>query len=354
MTVPAGALAPAAPPAPPYHLHVGDALDAYATWPAPETIISDGAYGLRLFPGDPPTPDDLGAWYEPHVAAWAKYATPATTLWFWNSEVGWANVHPTLVKHGWEYETAHVWDKGIAHIAGNVNGKKIRRFPVVTELCVMYSRALRLPIGGGETLPVQEWLRQEWKRTGLPMRETNKACGVIDAATRKYFTTCHLFYLPPPEMAVRLYEYANRHGKPTDRPYFSLNDAGTQPVTEIAWERLRYRWNHKHGLTNVWTTPALHGKERVKKTASGQSLHANQKPLALMRRIIEACTTEDDPVWEPFGGLASGSVAAVELGRRAYVAEPQTDIAQVALHRLKDAHARSFTVRHDLFNPPDE
>ena len=40
---------------PAYLLHRGDALNAYAEWPAPTVIISDGAYGLASFPGDDPS-----------------------------------------------------------------------------------------------------------------------------------------------------------------------------------------------------------------------------------------------------------------------------------------------------------
>src|SRR5206468_157754 len=127
-------------------------------------IRADGPYGLGQFPGDPPTPGGLPEWYEPHVAAWSERALPETTLWFWNSELGWATVHPTLVKHGWEYRAAHVWNKGIGHIAGNVNGKTIRGFPVVTELCVQYVRAVQLPTPDGRRLPLKEWLRAEWQR----------------------------------------------------------------------------------------------------------------------------------------------------------------------------------------------
>jgi hypothetical protein len=146
---------------PGYLLHCGDALDAYASWPAPATIISDGAYGVRGFHGDTIGAEGLAAWYSQHVAAWSRYATPATTLWFWNTEVGWATVHPLLAEHGWEYVQAITWDKGIAHIAGNVNGKTIRRFPVVTELCVFYQRRFELP-GPNGLMPVQRWLRYEW------------------------------------------------------------------------------------------------------------------------------------------------------------------------------------------------
>ena len=109
---------------------VGDSLEAYEKWPTPTAIISDGAYGVLGFEGD--TSDHLGIpeWYEAHVAAWSKAATPQTTLWFWNSEIGWAAAHPILEKHGWRYVNANVWNKGRGHIAGNVNTQKIRRFPV--------------------------------------------------------------------------------------------------------------------------------------------------------------------------------------------------------------------------------
>src|SRR5690606_1700911 len=69
-----------------------------------------------------------------------KAAQPATTLWFWNTEIGWATVHPLLAEQGWEYVQTIVWDKGIAHIAGNVNGDTIRQFPVVAGTTNTFSR----------------------------------------------------------------------------------------------------------------------------------------------------------------------------------------------------------------------
>jgi hypothetical protein len=44
-------------------------------------------------------------------------------------------------------------------------------------------------------------------------------------------------------------------------------------------------------------------------------------------------------VWEPFGGLASASVAAVETGRFPCVAEIDHDFAEIAAQRLDDALA---------------
>lgn len=328
--------------------------------------MSDGAYGVRGFHGDTVGPEGLADWYRPHIEAWSRAAKPSTTLWFWNTEVGWANVHPVLEAHGWRYVETVTWDKGIAHIAGNVNGKTIRRFPVASEIAVLYERVLVLPVrsgndvgavsdagvGGtgngpdGGRLDAQTWMRAEWRRSGLPMYRANEACGVKNAATRKYLTADWLWYFPPGEMVERMAEYCTRHGAALgerDRPYFSID--GVTPPTAKEWDSLRYSWNHVHGFTNVWSRPPLHDSERLKgslrraaprvyKPSRASTTHLNQKPLEFMERMIGAVTRPGDTVWEPFGGLASGSVAAVALGRVPYVAEIDPEFAGVARDRL--------------------
>jgi site-specific DNA-methyltransferase (adenine-specific) len=145
-------------------------------------------------------------------------------------------------------------------------------------------------------------------------------------------------------MMERLAAYANDHGTASGWPYFSLD--GTTPVTAKAWDTLRYRWNHTHGLTNVWSRPPLHDSERLKgtmrraaprvyKPTGASSAHLNQKPLEFMERLIYAVTDPEDVVWEPFGGLASASVAAVALGRRAYTAEMDRHFSRLAEERLQ-------------------
>ena len=325
-------------------LYNRDALDVYRYWPTPTTIISDGAYGVGGFPGDPRTIDGLKEWYEPHVAAWSRHVRPSTTLWFWNTEVGWATIHPLLVENGWEYVQAITWDKGISHIAGNINGDTIRQFPVVTEVCVFYRRRLELPSDDGRMKIGKEWLRHEWQRAGLTLSKANTACRVKNAATRKYLTQDWLWYWPPPEMMARLAAYANEYGRPAGRPYFSLN--GESPVTSDEWATLRDRWTHLHGLTNVWTHPPVNGNERfrsggkrsaprVHNPGKQAAAHLNQKPLEFMRRVVTASTQCGDMLWEPFGGLCSAVVAAVELGRDAYAAEPVTDFFDIAVERIR-------------------
>ncbi len=107
-------------------------------------------------------------------------------------------------------------------------------------------------------------------------------------------------------------------------------------LTAEVWDRLRAKWTHAHGLTNVWQEPPVHNGERVRVPGSGSRyLHANQKPLSLMERQILASTSPNDVVWEPFGGLCSATVAAVKLGRVAYTAEVNRQFFDAAVDRVR-------------------
>lgn len=308
----------------------GDAMEFYDTWESPTVIISDGPYGIGGYPGDPKTHDELGEWYKPHIKKWSEKSTPQTTLWFWNTEVGWATVHPILIKYGWRYRNCHVWDKGLGHIAGNVNGKSIRKLPVVTEVCVQYTKDPLFKIDGKE-LSMKEWLRYEWARTGLPFSKTNEVCGVKDAATRKYFTLSHLWYFPPAEAFEKIQEFANLHGDKTKNPFFSID--GEKPITKDEWSKLRAKFNFSHGITNVWREPTVNGKERLKNGM--KSIHMNQKPLKLMNLIIRATSDSGDLVWEPFGGLCSAMIASAELNRRGVSCEINEEVYQEAIKRIE-------------------
>lgn len=305
----------------------GDSLDYYNEWLPPDVIISDGGYGILGFEGDTSDHLDLPEWYEPHIRQWSEKIPRAATLWFWNSEVGWAAVHPVLEKYGWRYVSCNIWNKGKAHIAGNVNTSKIRHFPIVTEVCVKYVKEVYL---NGMTL--QKWLYQEWKRTGLPLRKANEACGVKDAAVRKYLDQGHLWYFPPPEAFEKLAAYANTHGKLEGRPYFS--EDGNRPISLQEWSRMRAKFKCPHGVTNVWDRGPVNGKERAK-TPFGKVVHLNQKPLDLTKMIIEASSVEGDVVWEPFGGLFTGCLAAYQLRRKAYGAEFDPAYYNLGIQRFK-------------------
>jgi site-specific DNA-methyltransferase (adenine-specific) len=329
-------------------IYGGDVRDRYAEWDTPTTIISDGAYGTGMFPGEPDEAEDIPEWYEPHIEAWSEYATPETTLWFWNTELGWAEVHPLLKKHGWEYRGCNIWNKGLAHIAGNSNTERMRKFPQVTEVCVQYVKQAEFTDSEtGETLDMQEWVINEWDRTGLTRQDANEACGVADAASRKYLTKGNLWYYPPPERMEAMVEYANEHGDPEGKPYFAPD--GETPVDAEEWGHYRSKFDLEAGVTNVWEHPQVNGDERISDT-NGDTAHINQKPLELMRRIIKATTDPGDVVWEPFGGLCTGTVASKQLGRECRAAEMVDNFYEMAVERVENTERN--VAREDV--PADE
>ncbi len=306
-------------------IELGDSLEKSVKWPSPTVIVSDGPYGVGSFPGDPRSPEHLADWYESHIAQWSQRAQSLTTLWFWNTEIGWANVHPVLERHGWKYRCCYIWDKGLGHVAGNANTKTLRSFPIVTEICVQYVREVKI-----NNLSLKEWLRSEWVRSGIPLSKANEACGVRNAATRKYLTQCDLWYFPPPDAFEAMARYVNKNGDPTGRPYFSLG--GERPGSSGEWSRMRAKFNCEVGITNVWQEPAVRGRERLKDTH--KCLHMNQKPLRLIERTILAASDPGDVVWEPFGGLCSAAIAAVNTGRLSFSAELLQDYYDLAVERL--------------------
>jgi len=86
------------------------------------------------------------------------------------------------------------------------------------------------------------------------------------------------------------------------------------------WQIHRVRWN---------------SKERVS-LPNGKILHASQKPIRLMRRIILSVTNEGDAILDPFLGTGTTAVAAKELGRRSIGIEINPEYANVSLNRLNN------------------
>jgi DNA modification methylase len=184
---------------------------------------------------------------------------------------------------------------------------------------------------------MQEWLRHEWLRSGLSLRLANKACEVLNAATRKYLTADHLWYYPPPEAFVKLAEYANCHGNPEGRPYFSLD--GKEPIPGEEWSKLRAKFQCPLGTTNVWREPQVNGAERIQGDRNGMqykfsSLHGSQKPLRFIDLIIQTCSEEGDVIWEPFGGLCPGAVVSYHRRRKYVAAEIVPEFYLAATERL--------------------
>lgn len=311
------------------NLFNSDVLLLYDKWDAPDVIVSDGAYGVSGFDGDVKNPSMLADWYEPHIDAWSKYSKSGTTLWFWNTEIGWASTHHVLSRYGWEYRRCNTWNKGLQHIAGNCNMQTLKGYPMVTEICVQYTRKPYVHTQYGNVL-LKDWLRSEWERTGLPLYKANEACSTANMASRKYLTKDDQWIAPSVDTFLKLVQYANDNGDPNGLPYYSTD--GSDIISRTDYNSIFPKFNGIYGVTNVWDCPPLHGSERVK--VCGKPVHYNQKPLSLMELIVTSSSDVGDIVWEPFGGLFTVACASVNSGRTCYSAEISRSVFDVGYDRL--------------------
>lgn len=81
--------------------------------------------------------------------------------------------------------------------------------------------------------------------------------------------------------------------------------------------------------TDVWwhTIVSPTGKEKTG--------YATQKPLGVLRRIIQASSREGDWVLDPFGGSGTTAHAAADLGRKFITMDSHPDAVAIMTERLK-------------------
>jgi site-specific DNA-methyltransferase (adenine-specific) len=79
-----------------------------------------------------------------------------------------------------------------------------------------------------------------------------------------------------------------------------------------------------------WDIPMLKGNS---KEATG---YPTQKPLALLRRIVEMTSNEGDIVLDPFCGCATTCVAAQQLGRKWIGIDIEKQPVKILIDRLSD------------------
>jgi site-specific DNA-methyltransferase (adenine-specific)/modification methylase len=94
-----------------------------------------------------------------------------------------------------------------------------------------------------------------------------------------------------------------------------------------------HTWNftRQNEMHNFIESPICMGKERLKNPS-----HPTQKPLKVLKHIIKIASNPDDVVFDPFMGVGSTGVAAVELGRRFWGMEIDKAYFQASKARLRE------------------
>jgi site-specific DNA-methyltransferase (adenine-specific) len=96
----------------------------------------------------------------------------------------------------------------------------------------------------------------------------------------------------------------------------------------------RYTLKGGKPLDDVWDIPA------IAPTSAERAGYPTQKPLALLRRIIQLASNEGDLVFDPFCGSGTTLVAAQQLGRKWVGMDVNPQAVEIARRRLAQAPSR--------------
>jgi site-specific DNA-methyltransferase (adenine-specific) len=89
-----------------------------------------------------------------------------------------------------------------------------------------------------------------------------------------------------------------------------------------------------------WNGGGRHGVFVHCKNSGGKHEHETQKPLPLMRELVELFTNRGATILDPFGGSGTTGVAAVKLGRKFIGIEIEPKYFDIARRRITQALAQ--------------
>lgn len=128
----------------------------------------------------------------------------------------------------------------------------------------------------------------------------------------------------------------------------SIESAGVQYRSLIVWAKpsaglgVGFRSQHEMVLAFTKGAPVFHSSSygnvlRCKRSKNAH--HTTEKPLELLRPLLETSTVAGDLVVDPFMGSGSTGVAAVSMGRRFVGGDVEQEHLDTAVARLSEVGA---------------
>lgn len=96
---------------------------------------------------------------------------------------------------------------------------------------------------------------------------------------------------------------------------------------EMDYYKFTQTFNAQMGLTDVWRDIDFYSEKRF---------HPTQKPIKLIKRLIEASSREGDTVLDPFGGSGSTAAACLQLNRYFTIIEKDEEYFDLIQRRVEE------------------
>jgi len=94
-------------------------------------------------------------------------------------------------------------------------------------------------------------------------------------------------------------------------------------------------------INNCGTSDILSVPNKKTKGADGKNIHDTEKPVELMKVLIENSTNGGQIVLDPFVGVGSTAIACVESGRDCIACEIDKQYFDIAERRIKEAESKA-------------
>ncbi len=111
-----------------------------------------------------------------------------------------------------------------------------------------------------------------------------------------------------------------------------------------------HTWNftNQRDMHNFIESGICMGSERIK-DADGKNLHPTQKPVNVLKKIIEIASNENDVVLDCFNGVGSTGVAALSLNRRYVGIEIDDTYISATEKRLSEQFKNKKSQKGELY-----
>ncbi len=127
---------------------------------------------------------------------------------------------------------------------------------------------------------------------------------------------------PAPRLSKTNFVFANEY------ILYAINKKGKP--SESTFNFLGHKEMH-----NTIITSALQGKERLR-DENHKAVHPTQKPLSILKKLIQIGSNEGDIVLDPFMGVGSTAVACKELGRNYVGCELDKNYWKEGINRINE------------------
>ena len=211
---------------------------------------------------------------------------------------------PHLEDMGLELRQQIILDKGMRAVSGRAT-KKYKIFPNVTESILFIIK--------DNKQFVKPFLKERQKALGLTAKQINEALGVKSNGGGMWSiytgkNVCEQF--------------------PTEELWNKLSNILD---FEMPYNKVAQTFNPQMGYTDVWTDINFYKEKH---------LHPTQKPLKLIRRLIEASSNEGDIVLDPFSGAGSTQLSSIQLKRHYIGIELDEGYYKIGLDRIKEENSK--------------